>query len=55
MRRAGFGASRGELETLATRPYDDVVDDMLHPERLPTSIPTSATATTAGTTTTAPP
>ena len=35
MRRAGFGASRGELETLATRPYDDVVDDMLHPERLP--------------------
>ena len=35
MRRAGFGASRGELETLATRPYDDVVDDLLHPERFP--------------------
>ena len=33
MRRAGFGASRGELETLASRPYDDVVDDLLHPER----------------------
>ena len=35
MRRAGFGASRDELEMLASRPYDDVVDDLLHPERFP--------------------
>ncbi|MGH2457632.1 MAG: DUF1800 domain-containing protein [Chloroflexota bacterium] len=35
MRRAGFGASRAELAALATRDYDAVVDDLLHPERLP--------------------
>ncbi len=35
MRRAGFGASRGELETLAARPYEDVVGDLLRPERFP--------------------
>lgn len=35
MRRAGFGASRGELEVLAARGYDAVVEDLLHPERFP--------------------
>ena len=33
MRRVGVGASRDELEELAARPYEDVVDDLLHPER----------------------
>ena len=35
MRRAGFGASRAQLEELAARPYEDVVEDLLHPERFP--------------------
>jgi len=35
MRRAGFGASRGELDALAARGYDALVDDLLHPERFP--------------------
>ena len=35
MRRAGFGVSRDELEALATREYEAVVDDLLHPERFP--------------------
>ena len=33
MRRAAFGASATELEALAERGYDAVVDDLLHPER----------------------
>jgi uncharacterized protein (DUF1800 family) len=33
LRRAGFGASREELEAYAARPYDEVVDDLVHPER----------------------
>ena len=33
MRRAGFGASRDELESLAARGYDAVADDLVHPER----------------------
>ena len=33
MRRAGFGATRAELEELTTRSYEDVVEDLLHPER----------------------
>ena len=33
MRRAGMGANRTELEALAARGYDAVVDDLLHPER----------------------
>ncbi|HUX85773.1 MAG TPA: DUF1800 domain-containing protein [Chloroflexota bacterium] len=36
MRRAGFGASRAELEVLAAKGYEAVVDDLVHPERLPT-------------------
>ena len=34
-RRAGFGASRDELEACAARGYEAVVDDLLHPERSP--------------------
>ena len=33
MRRAGVGATQDELETLAGRPYEEVVEDLLHPER----------------------
>ncbi|MCH8206193.1 MAG: DUF1800 domain-containing protein, partial [Chloroflexi bacterium] len=35
MRRAGFGATREELEDLASRLYEDLVEDLVHPERLP--------------------
>ena len=35
MRRAGFGATREELETLAERDYEGLVEDMLNPERFP--------------------
>ena len=34
-RRAGFGATRDELEEYASRGYDAVVEDLLHPERFP--------------------
>ena len=33
MRRAGFGVTGEELETLSLRPYEDIVEDLLHPER----------------------
>ena len=35
MRRAGFGATRDELEVLSTRSYEAVVEDLIHPERFP--------------------
>ena len=35
MRRAGFGASREELEVLSARSYEAVVEDLIHPERFP--------------------
>jgi len=35
LRRAGFGASREELERYAARPYQEVVDDLVNPERFP--------------------
>lgn len=35
MRRAAFGARAEELERLAGKGYDAVVDDLLHPERSP--------------------
>ena len=35
MRRAGFGATRDELEAYASKGYDARVEDLLHPERLP--------------------
>ena len=35
LRRAGFGATREELEEYAARPYEEVVEELLHPERSP--------------------
>ena len=35
MRRAGFGATRDELEALASQDYEAIVEDLLHPERFP--------------------
>ena len=35
MRRAGFGATRDELEVLAVNGYDTTVDELLHPEDAP--------------------
>ena len=35
MRRAGFGATRDELEGYAARSYESLVDDLIHPERFP--------------------
>ena len=35
MRRAGFGATREELEALAEREYEELVEELLHPERFP--------------------
>ena len=33
LRRAGFGASRDELERYAAKRYPEIVEDLLHPER----------------------
>ena len=35
LRRAGFGATREELEAYAARPYEEVVEELVHPERAP--------------------
>ena len=35
MRRAGFGANRDELEQLSSQSYEQIVEDLLHPERFP--------------------
>jgi uncharacterized protein (DUF1800 family) len=35
LRRAGFGAGREELEDYASMGYEEVVEDLLHPERHP--------------------
>ena len=35
MRRAGFGATRAELEAYAAKGYEAVVEELLHPERSP--------------------
>ena len=35
MRRAGFGATRGELDAYVAKGYENVVDDLVNPERLP--------------------
>ncbi len=34
-RRAGFGATRAELEALSAKGYEAIVDDLLHPEYFP--------------------
>ena len=33
MRRAGFGATRAEIEELSEKSYEDIVENLLHPER----------------------
>ena len=35
MRRAGFGATRSELQEYASRGYEEVVEELLHPDRAP--------------------
>ena len=35
MRRAGFGSTRAELEEFAEQSYEEIVEDLLHPERFP--------------------
>ncbi len=35
LRRAGFSARRDELEQYASRSYEEIVDDLVHPERFP--------------------
>ena len=35
MRRAGFGATYAELEALADKGYEQIVEDLIHPERAP--------------------
>ena len=35
MRRAGFGATREELDELAGKGYEDVVEELLHPDQFP--------------------
>ena len=35
MRRAGFGATRDELEALCEKGYDAVVDELLNPSEEP--------------------
>ena len=32
MRRVGVGATRDELEVLAERPYEELVEELLYPE-----------------------
>ena len=39
MRRAGFGATRDELEALDARSYEAIVEELLHPEPSLTSTP----------------
>ena len=33
LRRAGFGASPKELDQVADKSYEDIVEDLLHPDR----------------------
>ena len=35
MRRAGFGVTQVEIDSLAEREYEDIVEDLLNPERFP--------------------
>jgi hypothetical protein len=35
LRRAGFGATRAELEAYATKGYEATVEELLYTERLP--------------------
>ena len=38
MRRAGFGATRDELETYVAKGYEATVEELLHPENAPPSL-----------------
>jgi len=38
LRRAGFGASRDELERFATQGYEATVEELLHPEQAPPAL-----------------
>tara|TARA_B100000686_G_scaffold55835_2_gene60171 strand:- start:2227 stop:3630 length:1404 start_codon:yes stop_codon:yes gene_type:complete len=33
LRRAGFGASRSELDKISRKSYEDIVEDLLHPDK----------------------
>ena len=35
LRRAGFGASMKEIEAYAQKPYEEIVEDLINPERFP--------------------
>ena len=35
LRRAGFGAGRTEIEAYAAKPYEEIVEDLLSPEKAP--------------------
>jgi hypothetical protein len=35
LRRAGFGATRSEIERYAAKPYEEIVEDLVSPERFP--------------------
>ena len=35
LRRAGFGTTPAELDSYASREYEEIVEDLLHPERFP--------------------
>ena len=34
MRRAGFGATSNEIDELACKSYDDIVQDLVYPENV---------------------
>ena len=38
MRRAGFGATRAELESYVARSYEETVEELLHPENAPPAL-----------------
>ena len=45
MRRAGFGATRDELEARVAKGYDATVEELLHPETQPPVDPYTCCAT----------
>ena len=55
MRRAGFGASRAELDLLAAKGYEAVVDDLRTPKGSPLSTRISCCAIGMGRASTSPP
>ena len=45
LRRAGFGATRDELDAYVSKGYEATVEELLHPENQPTWRSTSWNAT----------